>query len=351
MKKADKFFNYRFIIAFTISLTMILAPAGTAYGAGYTDVKIGNWAYEAVNAMSERGIIKGYPNGSFLPNNTVTYGEFIKMALIAGISEDAGNAASGHWAMNYYNKALELKYFTEHDIYKSQLNDKITRADMALIISSILGDVKIDNYDKIQEGIEDITFQTPHEYDITKSYACGILTGYTDKTFRPDKTLSRAESATVIYRLADESKRVLPGVGEETATPTIEERLQGESDSGTVNLAESSTSALLLDDLVTNRADFRLLNHVLYYEIVNDYPFEISKWKDLLGVECITLSNVDKIRGAFIVKGNTLTMLSATGGYIYQVAGVKTASSFPDFDYIGFYHMNYDTMILVPNPF
>ena len=160
---------------------------GAAYGAGYTDVKQGNWAYEAVNAMSERGIIIGYPNGSFLPNNTVTYGEFIKMALIAGTGEDAGNAAAGHWALNYYNKALELKYYTEYDIDKSQLGDKITRADMALIISSILGDVKIDNYDKIQEGIEDITYQTPHEYDITKAYACGILTGYSDKTFRPDK--------------------------------------------------------------------------------------------------------------------------------------------------------------------
>lgn len=208
----------RKVIAFAISFALILASAGVAYGAGYTDVKPGNWAYEAVNAISQRGIINGYPNGSFLPNNTVTYGEFIKMALIAGAGEDAGNAASGHWALNYYNKALELKYFTEYDIDKSQLGDKITRADMALIISSILGDVKIDNYDKIQEGIEDITYRTPHEYDITKAYACGILTGYSDKTFRPDKTLSRAESAAVIYRLADESKRMIPGAAEETAT-------------------------------------------------------------------------------------------------------------------------------------
>jgi hypothetical protein len=206
------------IIAFAMTFIMILASTISAFAAGYTDVKPGNWAFDAVNIMSEKAIVKGYPDGSFKPGNTVTYGEFIKMALIAGTGEDAGNAAAGHWASNYYNKALELKYFTQYDIDKSQLGDKIARSDMALIISAILGDVKITDYDKIQEGIEDITYQTPHEYDITKAYAYGILTGYTDKTFRPEKTLSRAESATVIYRLVDESKRVVPGKEPETAT-------------------------------------------------------------------------------------------------------------------------------------
>lgn len=206
------------IIAFAMTFMMILTSTISAFGAGYTDVKPGNWAFDAVNTMSEKAIIKGYPDGSFKPGNTVTYGEFIKMALIADTGEDPGNAAAGHWASNYYSKALELKYFTQYDIDKSQLGDKITRSDMALIISAILGDVKITDYDKIQEGIEDITYQTPHEYDITKAYACGILTGYSDHTFRPDKTLSRAESAMVIYRLVDESKRVIPGGEDEETT-------------------------------------------------------------------------------------------------------------------------------------
>jgi len=212
----------RKIIALVISCLIIMAGAATVYGAEYTDVKANHWAHEAVKAMSDQSIIKGYPNGSFLPNNTVTYGEFIKMALIAGTGEDVGNAAAGHWALNYYDKALELKYFTAYDIDKAQLGSQIPRGDMALIISSILGDMDIQNYDEIQQGIKDITYQTEYEYDITKSYAAGILTGYTNHTFRPDKTLSRAESATVIYRLVDESKRELPvGESEETTTSAI----------------------------------------------------------------------------------------------------------------------------------
>jgi hypothetical protein len=150
-------------IIFTLVVMIVLTGAITVYGTEYTDVESQHWAYGAVKAMSDQSIIAGYPNGSFLPDKTVTYGEFIKMALIAATGEDAGNAASGHWALNYYNKALELGYFTSYDIDKSQLGFEISRAHMALIISSILGDVKIDDYDNIQKGIKDVTYQTKYE--------------------------------------------------------------------------------------------------------------------------------------------------------------------------------------------
>lgn len=206
------------IFTLIVSLVVILAGTAAGYGAEYTDVKSNHWASEAVKAMSDREIIEGYPDGSFRPEKTVTYGEFIKMALIAATGEDAGNAKTGHWALNYYNKALELRYFTVYDINQSQLRFEIPRSDMALIISSILGDMDIQNYDEIQKGIKDVTYSTEHEYDITKSYAVGILTGYTDHTFRPDQTLSRAESATVINRLADESKRLIPNTKADVTT-------------------------------------------------------------------------------------------------------------------------------------
>ena len=201
------------LMTFALATILMLSTVTLSYGAGFTDISSSNWAYEAVNAMSDKTIVKGYPDGTFKPTNTVTYGEFIKMALIAATGEDIGNATSGNWATSYYDKALALGYFTKDDIAKENLNSKITRAHMALIISSILGDVKIDNYDEIQKGIKDISAQSEYEYDITKSYAIGILTGYTDNTFRPERTLTRAESATVIYRLVDESKRITPTIG------------------------------------------------------------------------------------------------------------------------------------------
>lgn len=201
-----------------LTITILLSAVSSSYAAEYTDVSSSNWAYSAVKAMSEKTIVKGYPDGSFKPDNTVTYGEFIKMSLIAATGNDVGNSDADNWALNYYNEAKKQGYFTKYDIPQSKLDENITRAHMALIISSILGDVTIENYDKIQKGITDITSKTEYEYDITKAYAMGILTGYTDKTFKPNKTLSRAEAATVIYRLVDESKRVLPDITGGTET-------------------------------------------------------------------------------------------------------------------------------------
>jgi hypothetical protein len=134
------------------------------------------------------------------------------------------------------------------------LGEKITRAHMALLLQLHSGDVKIDDYDEIQKGITDITYRTKYEHDITKSYASGILTGYADRTFRPDKTLSRAESAAVIHRLVDESKRILPGGGEVPLTGKVKDMVKNydsfiNSGDGSINedLAAAETYTIELD--------------------------------------------------------------------------------------------------------
>lgn len=197
-------------------ILLLLSISNLGYAqTGYADVKTTNWAYEPIKAMSDRGIIKGYPDGSFKPKEEVTYAEFIKMVVVAETGNDLELAKSPyHWGKNYYDKAIELGQFTKYQITESQLPNPIPRGDMALIMSSVLGNIKIENYDEIQQGIKDIDYKTKNEYDITKVYYTGVLSGYEDETFKPDRTLTRAESASVIYRLVDESKRVVIGAAE-----------------------------------------------------------------------------------------------------------------------------------------
>lgn len=326
-----------------LAAVLIFSTTAMSYGAEYTDVRYSSWAYDAVSAMSTRMIVNGYPDGSFKPNNTVTYGEFIKMALIAATGEGAGNATSGHWATNYYNKALELKYFTNADILKTQLGDQITRGDMALIISSILGDMKIENYDELQKSIKDVNYQTKHEYDITKAYAAGILTGYPDSTFRPDLTLSRAESATVIYRLVDESKRELPGAKE--------------TDTGykLVTLADYVDVSTVADVKQSNTGDFTKTAEL--YNDASAFDMKINKaWTPEWG--CSFFHSLNGF--IYLVKDGkiaawcrTLPRYDADGNFLYSYASLSPIDV-TKADYIICVSANVNTNILtkiVPNPF
>ncbi len=176
----------------------------------FSDIKDSDWFYEAVNKMSQSGIVKGYPDGTFKPNDTVKYAEFVKMFIVAVTGEDIGNSQKGHWAENYYHKGIELGLFTEYDINLNDLGHEIPRKVMALMVSNNFYGTEINNYDAVETSIPDLEDGKPYQHEIIKSYGMGILTGYENGEFRPEGTLTRAESATVINRTLNENERIVP---------------------------------------------------------------------------------------------------------------------------------------------
>lgn len=194
----------------------------------HIDVKSTDWFYPAVSAMSEKNIISGNPDGTFKPEDTVTYGDFITMAVKASTGKELPAAAAPlHWSAGYYDLALANKYFSKNDIPASALGEPISRAYMALICSNILGDsveVKGEYFSLLESSVSDITADTKYEYEIIRSYGAGILSGYTDGTFRPKATLQRAEAASVIWHLADESRRNAPNIDDLRAKAQQEQK-------------------------------------------------------------------------------------------------------------------------------
>jgi hypothetical protein len=207
---------------------------------------------------------------------------------------------------------------------------------MALIISAILGDVKIDQYDEIQKGITDVTFKTPYEYDITKAYATGILTGYPDKTFKQEKTLSRAEAAIVIHRLVDDSKRVVPGAVVETEPSTGEK--EKTIDEMITNLRSFYPNGENLDDDLAEAET---------YEIDEDYAKYGMQVHENRGTKWVSVpENVKNDLGLmYLIKDNKVVEMMATWD---DTAGFD--SDITTMDYIGSLDI-YNHIILIVNPF
>src|SRR5665647_1663870 len=178
-----------------------LENTSSGVGQRFKDLPVSHWAWRPIDKMCDSGIAKGYPDQSFKPEKPVSYGEYIKMATVIMDGKDAGNGSGENWAAKYYRKGLENSFYTEYDIPDVKLNWQMTRGDMALIISGLLEEEMVENYNQVAGSITDINSKTKHEYEIVKAYAMGILEGYPDGTFRPEGTRSRAEAAASLYRI------------------------------------------------------------------------------------------------------------------------------------------------------
>lgn len=101
----------------------------------FKDMK-GHWAYAYVNLASELGIINGYPNGNFGPNNTVSYAEATAMIIRALEYEDVVSKSTESWPNNYINQAKKLSLYSSVGTVNS--NDGAKRGNIAIMLWNML---------------------------------------------------------------------------------------------------------------------------------------------------------------------------------------------------------------------
>ena len=183
----------------------------TASGTQFSDVKIGQWFEPFVSQLAGEGIISGYPDGSFRPQEQVTTGQFLAMIVQTGEISVPG-AVKSHWARPFYDAALEAELLFRDELPKTSLDQPISRLWMAVISSRMMqmdDGVRQNSTAETFAAVEskaatapvDIEPRQPYSYEILKAYETGLLAGYPDGTFRPEGYLTRAEAATVIYKL------------------------------------------------------------------------------------------------------------------------------------------------------
>ena len=105
------------ILALVLALTLALGTFSFAAAAVPEDVA-GTDYEDAVARLGALGIIVGYPDGTFRPEQPVTRAEFAKIMVSAlGIGEAAQYAAgptrfpdvpADHWASGYINVAVDV---------------------------------------------------------------------------------------------------------------------------------------------------------------------------------------------------------------------------------------------------
>ena len=130
----------------TIFFRMLTDEARNEYWSqtsSYSDVSVNNWFNNAVCTLSNAGIISGYPDGSFQPNGKITRAEFATIASrffdVTVSGADAFPDISGHWARQYINEAAAIGIVTGYEDGTFRPQKLITRAEAMTMVNRTLG--------------------------------------------------------------------------------------------------------------------------------------------------------------------------------------------------------------------
>lgn len=176
-------------------------------GGGYRDVAQSHWAYSYINTLSQKGIISGYDDNTFKPENNVTREEFVKMIIAASGLYNAEaeceftDVPKNAWYYRYVASAVESGIISGTDDGSFGAGANITRQDVAVIAARIL-----EHFGKSVKAettsLTDIESVSDYAQSSVKMLsAMGIINGFDDGSFMPHNALTRAEAATIISKL------------------------------------------------------------------------------------------------------------------------------------------------------
>lgn len=213
-------------LALFMACAMMLSCAIAAGAASFSDMAGANWdwARDTVYELADQGIIRGYSDGTYQPNNSVTNQEaFTLFARIVGVNDAVNEAAVAAAQEQYADVAAKYNTYAtkelcfmlyrgifteaELDTYLSEAtkNNELLRHEAAILITKVMG------------GEEEVRNTVMYVFDYTdadeipaesKGYVDfvsrkGIMQGMDDNQFSPNTSVTRAQVAIMLKKTMD----------------------------------------------------------------------------------------------------------------------------------------------------
>ncbi|MFC4302500.1 S-layer homology domain-containing protein [Cohnella boryungensis] len=178
----------------------------------FADLK-GHWVEAYADRLIGMGVVRGFEDQTFRPDQQVTRAEFVKMAVdllalkpAAAPAAFADNDSIPAWAKGAVDSAVEagiIQGYKKQGKLWFKPNQSITRAELAVILSKMLEKQLIGkSADKV--AFSDQASIPAWAQSAVKAIAgYKIVSGYEDGTFRPDNNATRAETVKMLFMLSE----------------------------------------------------------------------------------------------------------------------------------------------------
>lgn len=334
-----------------VMLALVMMFAVTAQAASFTDME-GHWSDVYVEELADLGIVKGYEDGTFKPENSITNQEaFTLFARVIGVNDEK-NAEAVAAAQELYKTVAEnyVTYATK-ELCFMLYRGVLTTEDLDTYLSEETKNVPMKRHEaaklitKILNGEEEIANTVMFVFDYTdadsfpneaKGYIDyvtkkGIMSGMGDNTFSPNTSVTRAQ-VTVMLKRTMEMLSLTYTSGTATEVSELGLTVNGES------FAIPATAIVHRDGVASTAAE---LENGDYVTVVKSYQGILAidakiteeSESNVKTVEGIYRGSLTDSRGTFIKVYDKALGVNSTESYIlsegtvtYTVNGEKRAS-------------------------
>lgn len=207
-------------IALIISVVMVFTSLTSIVTAAAVSDIAGHWAQGYIQPLVDKGIISGYPDGTFRPNNPITRAEFCKIitsaliydGVIADYVTTRGtftDVPDNIWYSQYVETAYANGFVVGIGEGKFDPGAFITRQGMAKIVSLVYCQKNSANFNTLRDdcnigdyNLSDLNTADTWAMDSIKvALKMKLMIGKGNGIFAPQGQVTRAETATVIYKI------------------------------------------------------------------------------------------------------------------------------------------------------
>ena len=294
-------------LALTVCLVLSLL-AGSAYAVNryFEDAK-GHWAEEAIQILTEKGVISGYPDGLAHPDEIITRGEFA--ALVARTMELPEPEESevtlrftdiaGHWSEQDVEALIIAGIIQKDDFGTKFLPDQpITRMEMIRMLVRAIGKGEHDASCSCVTGFsDDDTLSESDKSSICTGKEYGIVDGYPDGTVKPDGKATRAEAFEMLVDTEKAKEKIKKEEPPKPTVPTKPEDKPSDGNSGGGSSGGSSSGGgssyvpapqfsftlpktAYTADEIEIKPESRYVSDLTWSALKNDLPAELSELTD-----------------------------------------------------------------------